>query len=245
MLTTDDTRDDWNRAAPAWIAKMVAGEVHRVGLLDPWMLDACGDVAGRDVIDLGCGEGRFARMLAGRGARVLGIDFSQAMIAAASRQAGDGLRFAVDDMQGLTVADGQFDLAVSYVTLVDVPDHRRAVAEAFRVLRPGGRLVVCNLAPMVTAGNRWLKTPEGQKVCFFLDQYLDESVREMPLAKGAVVRNFHRTLGNYLEAFVAGGFVLAALREPFPTAEQVAAFPDVADNLRVPLFQIFLLDKPR
>ena len=46
------------------------------------------------------------------------------------------------------VPDASFDLAVSYVSLVDVHDLRRVLAEAFRILRPGGRFVVCNLAPM-------------------------------------------------------------------------------------------------
>ena len=245
MITSEDVRDDWNRAAPAWIAQARAqGDLHRVGLLDPWMLDACGDVAGRDVIDLGCGEGRFSLMLAERGARVLGVDYSDVMIAAANQRPAHDVRYAVGDMAALTKVDNDaFDLAVSYVSLIDVVDHRRAIAEAFRVLKPGGRFVVANLAPMVTAGNRWIKTPEGVKTSFYLDNYLDETPRLMPL-NGVNIRNFHRTLSNYVEAYLAAGFVIAGLREPFPSAEHASTYPQIADNLRVPLFQIFLLDKP-
>jgi ubiquinone/menaquinone biosynthesis C-methylase UbiE len=245
MSATDTTREEWNAFAKAWI-EMTAGrgDPHRVGLLDPWMLGACGDVTGKDVIDLGCGEGRFARMLAERGARVLGVDFSDVMFIAANRHPMDHVRYAVGDMSRLRdIGDASFDLAVSYVSLVDVVDYRAAIAEAFRVLRPGGRFVACNLAPMVTAGNRWIKTPAGEKTSFYLDNYRDESARQMTMC-GATVKNFHRTLSSYMAAFLEAGFVLRSLREPVPSADQVKNYPQIADNLRVPLFQIFQLDKP-
>ncbi|MEL7238994.1 MAG: methyltransferase domain-containing protein, partial [Planctomycetota bacterium] len=68
-------RDEWDRLAPAWISTTAAGQnAQREHLLDDWMLRAAGDVTGKRVIDIACGEGRFSRMLAERGAKVLGVD---------------------------------------------------------------------------------------------------------------------------------------------------------------------------
>ena len=111
-----------------------------------------GSVSWLDVVDLGCGEGRFSRMLAERGGRVTGVDLSERFIEYATEHRVGDERYVLGDMEDLRgLADGSFDLAVSYVSLVDVVDLEAAIAEAFRVLRPEGRLVVCNLQPVVTA----------------------------------------------------------------------------------------------
>jgi len=57
------------------------------------------------------------------------------------------------------------------------------------------------------------------------------------------VTGFHRTLSNTINSFIQSGFVLEGLKEPMPSAQQVQEYPDVADNLRVPLFVIYLLRK--
>ncbi len=243
--TKEQMRRQWDEFAPFWIERIRArGDISREGCLDEWMLREVGDVKGRDVIDLGCGEGRFSRMLAGRGARVTGVDLCETMVAAAKEKSSTALEtYAVGDMEDLgDVADSSYDLAVSYISLVDVFDHRRAIAETFRVLRTGGRFVCCNLAPMVTAGNMWVKYGDGTKLHFRLDNYLDESGREMPMG-GYVISNGHRTLSNYLNAFIGAGFILEGIREPFPSEEQLRAFPANEDLLRVPLFIIYVMRK--
>jgi SAM-dependent methyltransferase len=244
MLSKEQMRQEWIAGASNWIERIRGrGDPSRDALLDDWMIEAVGDVRGKDVIDLGCGEGRFCRMLAERGARVTGIDLSEPMIAAARHLRLRDEIYAVADMEELRgFADASFDLAVSYLTLVDVHDLARALAAAHRVLRPGGRFVVCNLAPMVTAGNMWVKYGDGTKLHFRLDNYLDETPREMPMC-GTRFHNFHRTLSTYINGFLAAGFVLDGIREPFPNEEQLARDPSNEDILRVPLFIIYLLHK--
>ena len=114
---TLETVRSWRESAGAYIAFQDAGDGNRTLLLDPVMLDLCGDVRGQRVLDLGCGEGRFCRMLADRGAIVTGIDAIAEMIHA------------------LPFADAAFDLVVSYITLVEIVDYASAVREAARVLR--------------------------------------------------------------------------------------------------------------
>ena len=246
MPTKDELAAEWDQLAPAWIERVRGrGDESREGLLDEWMLRTVGEVRGQRVIDLGCGEGRFCRMLAQRGARVTGVDLCAAMIAAANKA--DRVNeedYVVGDMERLNgFADGAFDLAVSYITLVDVHDLQAALREAFRVLKPGGRFIACNLAPMVTAGNRWLRDEHGDKVSFYLDNYFDESCRTMQMS-GGTVNNMHRTLSAYINGFVNAGFVLEGIHEPYPSAQQLEQCPSNADILRVPLFVIYRLRKP-
>ena len=218
---------------------MEEGDPHREGLLDQWMLEAVGSVKGLKVIDLGCGEGRFCRMLAERGANVTGIDFIPQFIKYASAHKVGNETYLIGDVQKLSqYVDQSFDLAVSYVTLVDMPDFRSAILEAYRVLRTGGHFVVCNVQPMSTAGNCWVKDGDGVKLHFRLDDYFDESERAM-----GSLTDFHRTLSTYINTFLGAGFRLDGIREPKPSPEQLERYPDVADFLRVPHFIIYLLSK--
>lgn len=77
--------------------------------------------------------------------RVTGIDLSPAMLEIATRRAaslGMSVDLRVADAQALPLPDGQFDIVVCTLGLCSIPDERRAVQEMYRVLRPGGRLVL-------------------------------------------------------------------------------------------------------
>ena len=239
----DENRDEWRKMSEGWIDSINGrGSYHRKGLLDKWMLDSVGDVSGLDVIDLGCGEGRFSRMLAERGATVTGLDFNDRFVEYAEAHKVGGETYILGDMQDLAgISDETFDLAVSYLALVDVPDLPRALREAHRVLRPGGRFVVCTLQPMVLAGGCWIKAG-NEKLHFKLDDYFDEGPRLLTMC-GSTVTNFHRTISTYVNSFLKAGLRLHEIREPKPYPEQLAEYPEISDNLRVPEFIIFLLGK--
>lgn len=100
-----------------------------------------GEVSGRRIVDLGCGDGKLARALAVRGARVVGLDSSAGMIATAAAAPGEA-RFVVADARALPLAAAAFDLAVSVTMLCFVVDAAPVFAEVARVLRPGGRAVI-------------------------------------------------------------------------------------------------------
>ena len=199
---------------------------------------------GPQVVDLGCGEGQFSRMLAERGATVTGVDLCRPLTESARNHQGSGESYLVGDMEDLhELPSGEFDIAVSYITLVDVPDMRIAVGEAFRVLRRGGRFVVCNLHPMALASPGWI-TQGGRKLHYPVDRYFDEGERDISRQEDRPMTNFHRTLSTHLRTFLGAGFTVEDLREPTPTEEQAERYPVVSDNLRVPDFTIYILSKP-
>jgi ubiquinone/menaquinone biosynthesis C-methylase UbiE len=212
------------------------------------MLQIIGDVTEVHAIDLGCGEGRFCRMLAERGAETFGVDLQAMFVAYADARKGPRERYEVGDMQHLEgVSSESFDLAIAYITLVDVPDQRAAIAEAFRVLRPNGRFVVCNVSPMASAWSDhgpWHVNEHGVNVHFVLDDYTNEGPRRVVWRSGHQITNFHRTLSTTVNDFLDAGFVLRRLHEPVPTEEQVSRYPENQDMCRVPIFTIYDLEKP-
>jgi ubiquinone/menaquinone biosynthesis C-methylase UbiE len=99
-------------------------------------------LAGRDVLDLGCGTGRYSALASARGARCVGIDFSLAMLA----RARIGARIRAD-MTRLPVRDAVFDVVLSGLALGHATNLRRCMTEIARVLRAGGHLLYSDFHP--------------------------------------------------------------------------------------------------
>jgi ubiquinone/menaquinone biosynthesis C-methylase UbiE len=244
-----DLSSEWEAFSAEWIARCETNaDTAREGLLDDWMLRLMGDIDGLAVIDLGCGEGRFCRKLAARGAHTMGVDLQPTFISHAIGKAGPRETYRLADMQSLDeVGDGLFDLAISYISLVDVPDQGAAIREAFRVLSPGGRFLVCNLSPVAIASidaDSWCRDDTDRKRHFALDDYTNEGPRRVLFSSGREITNFHRMLSTTVNDFLDAGFTLTRIYEPFPTAEQLDRVPENEDLVRVPIFIIYDLAKP-
>ena len=225
----------WSKSAGPWLRLMEQGDPNRVLLLDEVMLGLCGDVQGRDVLDVGCGEGRFCRMLAARGARTVGVDPTVELIAEARRLQPGG-SFHEAGGEALPLPDASMDLVVSYVALVDIPDYRAAIREMARVLRPGGRCVVANLNSFSTASTLyWARDEEGHKLHWTMDNYMVSRTVSAAWAGMSIV-NWHRPLSAYLQAFIGAGLTLEHFDEPMPKGGVIAKYPAMQDFRRLPHF---------
>lgn len=236
---------EWADLASFWIQRCREGEPNREGMLDHWMLGALGTITGLRIVDLGCGEGRFCRMLGRQGASyVLGVDLCEALISEARKQKNSEIEhYMIGNIETLdSVQSGSFDLAVSYITLVDVADLDAVIASSYRVLKPGGRFVVCNLAPMATSSNTRITDPDGTRIAIRVDHYFDESTRVMRF-RGHELTNFHRSLSTYINGFLNAGYVLKGIHEPRPGAEGLARYPELTNELRAPSFILYELVK--
>ena len=152
--------------------------------------------------------------------------------------------YRLADVQALDfLDDGTFDLAISYLNQCDLPDFASNTRQVFRVLKPGGRFVIANLHPMRSAASGWQKDEKGNKLHAILDNYFDESERLWSI-QGNDLTNFHRSLSTYLNEFLQAGFMITKVVEPSVELSDLREYPELEDELRVPNFIIYVLDKP-
>jgi SAM-dependent methyltransferase len=239
---TEHASDGWNDSAPAWLAEMGdEGDYARKFVLDAPMVER---IRGRDfrtALDVGCGEGRFCRIMQAEGIRTIGIDPTEALIARA-RQLDPAGNYRIGRAGMLDVDSESFDLVVSYLTLIDIPDIATATAGMVAALRPGGALLIANLTSFNTAGmpDGWTRDSNGE-TRFCIDHYLEE--RAVWLSwRGIRIRNWHRPLSTYMTLLLQNGLQLRHFSEPAPPAR---GEPDKSDLYRrVPCFHIMEWHKP-
>jgi SAM-dependent methyltransferase len=221
--TTESVRANrrwWDAAAPAYLAEHGddLGDVdflwcpEGVREADAHLL---GDVAGRRVLEVGCGSAPCSRWLRTAGADAVALDLSAGMLARAAqlnRSSGLAVPLLQADAGALPLADGSFDLACSaYGGLPFVADARAVLAEVCRVLRPGGRFVASVNHPM-----RWPfpDSPDPADLRI-VSSYFDRTPYVEVDDDGAISYvEHHRTVGDWVRAVVHSGLVLDDLIEP-------------------------------
>jgi SAM-dependent methyltransferase len=244
-LNDDLGRDGgWESSAPAWLETVEENWARK--MLDPLVLRLCGNVSGARVIDVGCGEGRFSRKLAERGAFCVGIDPTSGLLSVARDRGGMSPVRAVAERMPLR--DAAFDLAITYITLVDIEDYREAIAQMARVLRPGGCVVAVNVgfvsAAVLTAeGSGWVRDENGSPLHVRIDRYGEEWSVVLDWS-GIRIRNWHRPLSAYMSAYLHAGLTLRRFMEPVPP-EQFRSVPEFDPAFRVPWFNVMVWEKPR
>lgn len=182
----------------------------------PTMRELIGDVRGKSILDIGCGQGDLSMTLAAEGASsVLGLEISRNMIDRAKRaNRSRNVRFEHAAIEDFQAADGAFDLVVSSLCLHYVPDYARLVDSVHNWLRPGGVFVYSIEHPIVTCNpNSWVADEGGEIDHWALDNYRVEGPRPARwIIDGVVV--YHRTLETLLQVLLSRGMRLVDLREP-------------------------------
>ena len=236
------TGNGWDKSADAWIADMGEhGDWGRRFVLDNVMLTRVKASDCKRALDVGCGEGRFCRKLGELGLAAVGIDPTKKFLDAARRKDPLG-NYMVGVGENLPFASGSFDLVVSYLSLIDMEHYSTAISEMNRVLMPGGTLLVANLTSFSTAGKAggWQRNAFGKNLYFKIDDYFDER-STWESWHGIEVKNWHRPLSAYMQAFLARGLSLTFFDEPTPSGDDS---PKAARYRRVPWYVVMEWAKP-
>jgi SAM-dependent methyltransferase len=174
-----------------------------------------GDVAGKRVLEIGCGQAACARWLAAHGADVVAMDLSAGMLRHAregNTRTGLAVPLVQATAEALPLATASVDTACSafgaipFVTSVDT-----AFAEVHRVLRPGGRWVFSVTHPM-----RWIFPDDPGPAGLTVTQPYFDRTPYVEVGDDGVATyvEYHRTLGDYVRALAAAGFRVDDLVEP-------------------------------
>lgn len=244
----------WEANAENWTRFVRAGyDVYRDAQNTPAFLRMLPPVRGLAGLDIGCGEGANTRKLARLGARMQAIDVAPTFIrhAQATEAAAPlGIAYQVANGQDLPYRANTFDFATAFMSLMDMPDHGRALKEAARVLRPGGFLQFSIVHPCFSPPHRRvLRDAKGNVEAIEVGRYFelgnghvnewlfsDLPLKERRRAEPFRTPMFHRTLSSWVELICHAPLVIEEFGEPTATAEEAAAAPTVADTRVAPLF---------
>lgn len=182
---------------------------------------------GRLTVDVGCGEGRVSRALHAMGHRVIGIEPSPTL-AAAAREAAPDIEVHLADGTAIPLRKGAADLCVASMVLLNVDDLDAFAGEIARVLEPGGRFCFSTKHPFAP---RPPEASDYHAAVRFTEERERDGVR-------MTFHDIHRPLGGYVGALERAGLVVEAVREPVPDDDHVAAHPSVERWRRAPCFLI-------
>lgn len=218
----------WNSSAPTWINRIGDdGDFSRQHVLDAPMLTRVASLQPQNALDVGCGEGRFCRMLSNLDVATVGIDPIETMIEQARKRHPNG-EYHIGYAENLPFADSTFDLVVSYLTLIDIDFLDKAAKEMARVLRPGGSLLIANLSSFSTSSAIC-----GKRICKETGEQIRPLGKYLAVEKawfewdGLRIQNWHRPLSTYMSAFLGTGLTLRSFEEPAPSGgppERIQAY---------------------
>jgi SAM-dependent methyltransferase len=222
-------RASWNADADAYQARHRSHQQRIAGGAMGWgnwnipesELQVLGEVAGRDILELGCGAAQWSIALARAGARLVGLDLSEEQLRHARRQmgsAGVDVPLVHADAEAVPLAAASFDIVFCDHGAMNFADPYRTVPEVARLLRPGGLFAFCHLSPIVDlcwpddgdrAGDRLVRDYFGMRR---IDA--DEEVV------------FQLPYGEWIRLFRAHGFEILDLIEPRPAPDAVSSHRD-------------------
>jgi ubiquinone/menaquinone biosynthesis C-methylase UbiE len=250
-----DIRKSWDKIAELYRESyLIEPDFVHYGPLCPGenKLNLLGDIAGLRCIDLGCGAGQNVVAMAKAGADTTGVDFSSKQLAQAedlARREKVNINLIDSNIEAIpSLGNSLFDLALSACAIAFVKKLDLALAEIYRILKPGGRFVLSVMHPMQYI-------IDGEEGTMYFNSAYPFSARVLKWSwdfpgKSIPFQHYLRSISDYHNALVKAGFTVKRIVEPEPTLESphrglseeiMKEYPYIAKHL--PITLIFLAGK--
>ncbi len=225
--------------------------------LYPEVLRQAGRLEGLRALDIGCGPGAFARLLAHRGARVVGVDLSPRMVelareAAAEAGLADAASFeAADATAPGGLPRGPFDLVTLVLSLQNMDDPAAVLRNAARALRPGGRLLLALNHPCfrIPGATHWGFDPKERVQFRRIEAYKGERKLDIQIHPGSdpgqTRPSYHWPLETIFHALRAAGLRVLDLVEPVSDSVSEGGRAEAENRARreIPLFLVIQAER--
>ena len=218
-------------------------------LEQPAMKRLLPDMAGRSVLDLGCGYGHNCMDFVKRGAaEVVGVDISGKMLEIAKTESpNEKIRYINMSMTDIKSLDRRFDVIYSSLAFHYIEDFAGFAADIYDVLNSGGWLLFSQEHPIPTAtidGKGHFNFDEnGERTSYTLSDYHREGKRVISWFVDGVVK-YHRTFGSIVTALAKAGFVIDTVEEPLPEEWALKKLPSLNREFIKPNYLIVKARKP-
>jgi len=236
----DSSTNCWGKVGFEWIEKAQTNDF-RMFYIMPWTLELLEDISGLKILDLGCGEGGYARKLAESGADVTAVDCSEMAIdyaiSAAEKEKLDITHLVRNSNDLYGIAEHSFDIVLCAMMMMDVEDLNGTLKEISRVLKVQGKVFISILHPCFKppVEHHWIKENDMAQVV--VKNYFTPTEWEGKIAgieQSLIYR--HKTLSDYVKIFAQNGFYISDMNEPIPTEEQTAKSPRIEWLTRIPMY---------
>jgi ubiquinone/menaquinone biosynthesis C-methylase UbiE len=225
--------------------------IRKVYIRKPSVLKILGDIKGQRIVDLGCGDGYYSRILAGRGAKVIGVDFSKDSIELAKRRETKeklGIKYYKADISYLPfLKKDYFDIALAEMVIVTIPSQKKyenVVKEVKRILKSKGKIIISKGHPVNffrRNKSKPYKVTYSKKISYF-DSLAQQNVEINIAGKKVRFTDYHRTLEKFLRPWLKNDFLIEDIDEPKPTKLSVKKFSEhLSAGLIAPFYIIFRL----
>jgi 2-polyprenyl-3-methyl-5-hydroxy-6-metoxy-1,4-benzoquinol methylase len=239
-LTNEDAIARWGAMPRAALEAMdEAGDFPKRHLVNPHVLRLLGELRGRRILDAGCGEGYFSRILAAAGAEVTAVEPGRALIDRAielEAQRSQGIRYIEANLTALPDLGGPFDAVLCSMVLPAIPDWRPAMRSCVEAVAPGGTFIFTTNHPCFEQ----LWTTWREHGAYQTSRYLQEY--DLSLQHGW---DRHRTISTYLNEVAALGCRIREIVEPGldPAVAESSGIEGIESYVHLPNFLIVAAER--
>jgi len=238
MATNKTIIDSWSKYSIAESEKFgEEGDFSRQFILNETIFDLTGNPKGKKILDAGCGTGYLSRLLAKKGAQVTGVEPAQKpykYCLKKEKEQNQGIKYLQADLSELSEFKEEFDVVVSNMVFMDIPDYKTAIKNCISSLKKGGLFIFSISHPAFPGSDSEWKELGYVKI----GDYFDPEP-----AKQRFGISFDRPISEYVNFVIGSGCSLQKIVEPRLPKPVLEKYPETTRNYFVPQFVIFKFQK--